>query len=134
MIAIINVINNHSFIERRFQILHKTEIFTFLSFFLPQKETEICSQDKNDRTAPSWCTSLLFRSPCLYWGDTGVSVNTKAKRSVAQTFQMASLIFIILRCVLYVFPPPILLVIICIFQVCFFCTNPTHPTFCKRED
>lgn len=47
---------------------------------------------------------------------------------------MASLIFIILRCVLHVFPQPVLLVIICIFQVGFFCTNPTHPTFCKCED
>ena len=33
MIAIINVINNPSFIKRGLQSLHETEIFTFLSFF-----------------------------------------------------------------------------------------------------
>ena len=53
MIAIINVINNPSFIKRSLQSLHETEIFTFL-FFLPQKETEISDQDKNDNAAPSW--------------------------------------------------------------------------------
>lgn len=81
------IINNHSFIDRGFQTLHKTEIFIFLScFFLPQKETEICSQDKKDRAAPSWYNSLLFRSPCLYWGHTGVSVHAESKESAARTF------------------------------------------------
>lgn len=64
---------------------------------LPQKETEICSRDKNDSTAPSWCSSLLFRSLCLYWDDTGESINTKAKGSAAQTSPAAPLVFMFHR-------------------------------------
>lgn len=70
MIAIIYVIviPHHSITERSFRTLHRAEIFTFLScFFLPQKEEEMDSQDKNAGSAPSWYNGLLLRSPCLHW-------------------------------------------------------------------
>lgn len=81
MIAIINVINSPSFTERGLNLSTKQKSSLSSHLFLPQKETEICGQDKNDSTAPSWCSSLLFGSLCLYWDDTGESINTKAKGS-----------------------------------------------------
>lgn len=88
MIAIINVIiiTHHSFTERSFQTLPRAEIFTFFScFFLPQKEVETCSQDKNAGAALSRSNGLLFRSPCLYWAILVYLLQAKARRSAAQT-------------------------------------------------
>lgn len=47
MIAIINVTNNHSFIERGLQTLHKTEIFTLLScVFFPKRKQKFAAKTK----------------------------------------------------------------------------------------
>lgn len=127
MIALMNVIiiNNHSFIEKVFQTWHKTKIFTFLScFFLPQKETEIHSPDKKVGAALSWYNSLRFRSPCLSRGDSGVSANAESQEKYSRDMPNGTLRFHFLKRVLDLFLQPVLLVIICIFQVCalgFFC-------------
>lgn len=39
----------------------------------------------------------FFRSLCLYWDDTGESINTKAKGSGAQTSPAAPLVFLFPR-------------------------------------
>lgn len=97
MTAIINVINNPSFIKRGLQSLHETEIFTFLFFFFLKRKQKFATRTKMIALLPVGEIVYFFRSPCLYWDDTGESVNTKAKGSVAQTFQVASLIFMFHR-------------------------------------
>lgn len=57
----------------------------------------------------------------------------EAKRSAAQTSKRHPPLSYF-KVHLNLCPQPILLEILCIFQVCFFCINPTHPPFFKHED